>query len=62
MNINFQPLSSQFQSPPSVRKATGKPGLSIFFKLISIPAFREEGDASLKITLSADLYFNPRLP
>ena len=52
-----------FQSPPSVRKATGMlPIQTACFPCISIPAFREEGDQnSFGLGIGwAD--FNPRLP
>ena len=34
----------KFQSPPSVRKATGSVTIDTTIDTISIPAFREEGD------------------
>ncbi len=33
-----------FQSPPSVRKATKVDDIATYAAIISIPAFREEGD------------------
>mgnify|MGYP007031287545 CR=1 FL=1 len=46
-------LCLQFQSPPSVRKATGSRLDFDQCGEISIPAFREEGDVKLSYSISA---------
>ena len=52
----------EFQSPPSVRKATYPGGDCCHDLAISIPAFREEGDMVSCASFSTCSNFNPRLP
>ena len=51
-----------FQSPPSVRKATELTDALEELDIISIPAFREEGDYHVLQLFAMFFYFNPRLP
>ena len=54
--------TQSFQSPPSVRKATSGNIATWPSYYISIPAFREEGDARITSKSSSIINFNPRLP
>ena len=44
VTLSMAVFRPKFQSPPSVRKATQVEGNLVIYSVISIPAFREEGD------------------
>ena len=59
---NTTPATRKFQSTPSGGKATLEALANQQKQLVSIHAFRGEGDVGLKQEYMTELRFNPRLP